>query len=695
METCGRVCVAASAADITAGAWGSPAAQWPRSPPAQPSSVILSSRRCPPAPCPQGGGGAQPPGSPGPSRPALTAGPADAQAAGSRRHVVDIPEGLETPETLEGAPPSFKSSETGATRNPYASFSLPPHSEEAPRAAGRLGKFGPVPPSGLGAVNRWGIPLFLGLRGGGESANGWGNSSQQGSGWGSGGATGQAQGQWGGGPGRSPAGTGGSPSQGTGLKPQAPPNTASSQQQSGGSPATQTNGQSGNAPNQQQGTPGQSSTPNQAPSGNGQGNGGNNGSWAAAAGKGLSPSGPGNGVAPGSGDAQKRHMEQQLQTIREALLSSEGWGGDNVNQETNWDLPSSPEPGKDASGAAGAAPHWKVVVNNGCELWENNLRNGGAPPAKAPQTPWGHTPATNYGGTWGEDDDAQDSSNVWTGVPPAGAPPQWAGNAPNPPNMWGTGPPKKNPEWSGGGGGNPHAWGEPGPQRPAVDNPVMEFGPPKPAPHVPAHAGSHPGGPPSGQHPPHTGPHAGPHAGPHGGPHPGPHAGPHGPHPGQHPGPHPGPHPSSHAGPHPGSHAGPHVGPHSGPHPGSHPGPHPGHPQIPQPGPHGGPHGGPNPHAGPNGPAQWNGSKDMPMPPPQQPTGWEPPSPPSIRRDDGTQHWGNPNNQGNVSRWREMNPPNMMPRPGLPSAQPQGRMPGPHGPMPPGIKPERMWGQHG
>lgn len=64
----------------------------------------------------------------------------------------------------------------------------------------------------------------------------------------------------------------------------------------------------------------------------------------------------------------------------------------------------------------------------GTELWEANLRNGGqAPPQPTSKTPWGHTPTTNIGGTWGEDDDAQDSANVWTGPPP---PQQWAGAPP-------------------------------------------------------------------------------------------------------------------------------------------------------------------------------------------------------------------------------------------------------------------------
>lgn len=96
-----------------------------------------------------------------------------------------------------------------------------------------------------------------------------------------------------------------------------------------------------------------------------------------------------------------------------------------VNQDTNWDIPGSPEPQLKMDGSG--APAWKPAVNNGTELWEANLRNGGQPPPQpAQKAPWGHTPSTNIGGTWGEDDDVTDSSNVWTGVPPAQ--PQWGGS---------------------------------------------------------------------------------------------------------------------------------------------------------------------------------------------------------------------------------------------------------------------------
>lgn len=106
-----------------------------------------------------------------------------------------------------------------------------------------------------------------------------------------------------------------------------------------------------------------------------------------------------------------------------------------VNQDTNWDIPSSPEPPMKMDGSGGPPP-WKPAVNNGTELWEANLRNGGQPPPQPQQkTPWGHTPSTNIGGTWGEDDDT-DSSNVWTGVPSNQQ--QWgAGGNTNNGAMWG------------------------------------------------------------------------------------------------------------------------------------------------------------------------------------------------------------------------------------------------------------------
>lgn len=110
-----------------------------------------------------------------------------------------------------------------------------------------------------------------------------------------------------------------------------------------------------------------------------------------------------------------------------------------VNQDTNWDVPTSPEPPRDPHKEN--MPEWRPPVNNGTDLWEANLRNGGQgqpPPQQQNKPPWGHTPSTNIGGTWGEDDDTADSSNMWTGAPaPAPNKPwPWPGNSGNQTGMW-------------------------------------------------------------------------------------------------------------------------------------------------------------------------------------------------------------------------------------------------------------------
>lgn len=111
---------------------------------------------------------------------------------------------------------------------------------------------------------------------------------------------------------------------------------------------------------------------------------------------------------------------ERLNTMIEALHSLDGWGSENVNQDTRWDVPASPEPGSKTdpnsatSGPTAGIPMWKT--NTGTELWEANLRNGGQMPQQQPvqKTPWG--PSTNIGGTWGEDDDANEPGNVWNGA---------------------------------------------------------------------------------------------------------------------------------------------------------------------------------------------------------------------------------------------------------------------------------------
>ncbi|XP_055612649.1 protein Gawky-like isoform X2 [Uranotaenia lowii] len=167
-------------------------------------------------------------------------------------------------------------------------------------------------------------------------------------------------------------------------------------------------------------------------------------------------------VLANNGNVAAKSQLEQLSNLREALFSQDGWGCQHVNQDTNWEVPGSPEPGKpEQNNAAGgppnpAATNWKPCTqNNGTELWEANLRNGGQPPPQPPQiqkAPWG--PSTNIGGTWGEDDDSAEA-NVWNGGPVANqqaAVPQAWGQA-NPP-MWppGAGPNpavvKKENDWA-------------------------------------------------------------------------------------------------------------------------------------------------------------------------------------------------------------------------------------------------------
>ncbi|XP_053673775.1 protein Gawky-like [Anopheles nili] len=136
-------------------------------------------------------------------------------------------------------------------------------------------------------------------------------------------------------------------------------------------------------------------------------------------------------VVPQS-SAAKNQLEH-LNSLRESLFAQDGWGSENVDQDTQWDVPASPEPGgktdpnSATSGPTAGIPMWKT--NTGTELWEANLRNGGQLPQQQPtvqKTPWG--PANNYGGTWGEDDEANEPGSVWNGAMGGGA----GGSGPGP-----------------------------------------------------------------------------------------------------------------------------------------------------------------------------------------------------------------------------------------------------------------------
>lgn len=173
-----------------------------------------------------------------------------------------------------------------------------------------------------------------------------------------------------------------------------------------------------------------------------------------------SPNGSGNGGSNNGNNSSKQQMED-FKSIRDSLFATDGWGGQHVNQESHWDVPSSPEPTatKDGATGASAAIQWKPNVNNGTDLWEANLRNGGQPPPQTAQkAPWGHTPTTNIGGTWGEDDDGE-SSNVWSGssstnVANPGVQ-QWGSTPSNPTPMWGGN--NKKDDWGNTGSG----WNDP------------------------------------------------------------------------------------------------------------------------------------------------------------------------------------------------------------------------------------------
>ncbi|KAK9508797.1 hypothetical protein O3M35_006267 [Rhynocoris fuscipes] len=357
--------------------------------------------------------------------------------------------------------------------------------------------------------SRWGIPRCMKLYGGGESslttgtagwgtpptstggsATGWtggssnqpqqtqqqGGSSQQtqNSGNNSTGGTNVPSSQWGSNNNSSSAGNnngtgnnrqgqqsqqqgsagGQQQQQGPPSQSQAPPVTSSSSPTTTSAVPNNANGVSNNNNNGgigQQQTQGVSGTQQSQQQG---GTSGQNGpTWAAAAGKGLPPTSQSQGM-PSSANSNstnavnstKQQMEQ-LNTMREALFSQDGWGGQNVNQDSNWDIPGSPEPGSKDNSNNSAVPLWKLPINNGTDLWEANLRNGGMPPpqSQTQKTPWGHTPSSNIGGTWGEDDEG-DASNVWTGIPPASgsAAPQW----PNQPPIW-PGGAKKDGDWGG------------------------------------------------------------------------------------------------------------------------------------------------------------------------------------------------------------------------------------------------------
>ena len=153
-------------------------------------------------------------------------------------------------------------------------------------------------------------------------------------------------------------------------------------------------------------------------------------SWAAAAGKGLPVTEASNaGGAAGSAGANSTASSstskqlEELNSVREALFSQDGWGGAHVKQDTSWDVDSRTN-GDGASGGAGLNAKdndWNSGRggnrNDGTDLWKSTLSGGpppqsvvSAPSAKAQMNannPWGgHAPQnpTDFK-NWGDDDE--------------------------------------------------------------------------------------------------------------------------------------------------------------------------------------------------------------------------------------------------------------------------------------------------
>lgn len=109
-----------------------------------------------------------------------------------------------------------------------------------------------------------------------------------------------------------------------------------------------------------------------------------------------------------------------------------------INQDTAWEVPSSPH----LSPKEGST--WTNSTSTGTEIWENNVRHhvksAAAKPPSQMREPWGHTPSTHLGGTWGEE---EDTTSVWTGVPQI--PDTW-GNESN--AVWSANAPEGGKNWA-------------------------------------------------------------------------------------------------------------------------------------------------------------------------------------------------------------------------------------------------------
>ena len=282
--------------------------------------------------------------------------------------------------------------------------------DSLPCAAKRSLSSSAVPPSRRGG---WMLPPGGGLRGGAPLPGETSAISNGTSGWGP--------------PPSNSAGGGGT--SGWGAATPATPSTAwgSSQPNNGDSDTTNNSKMLNTIPPSSQSSQQGSQAPAPAPAPGTQGST----SWAAAAGKGLPPS---EGASQQNTNGGTNKQLEQLNSVREALFSQDGWGCQHVKQDTSWDMgvagsapptaaaavaaaAAGPTPQSEQAPAppAGAAPkpdnmQWTPPGssgrNDGTDLWRTTLSGVPQPVKPTTATPWGnHTPAhpADYK-TWGEPD---------------------------------------------------------------------------------------------------------------------------------------------------------------------------------------------------------------------------------------------------------------------------------------------------
>ena len=317
----------------------------------------------------------------------------------------------------------------------------------------------PVPPRRGG----WRISPGAGLRGGAPLPGETSAMSNGTSGWGppptASGATGSGTSGWGAAPATNPSSAWGSPQQNINTGEE---NQTNSKMLNNIAPSSQP------APSQaSQGLVVSSQAPGPGPAAVQPGST----NWAAVAQKGLPPSSDG-ASQQGSNGTTNKQLEQ-LNSVREALFSQDGWGCQHVKQDTSWDVGASAaaaaaaaasqsEPPPAAAAAAPAptgapaqppkaesmqwTPPGSSGRNDGTDLWRSTLSGVPQPVKPQPSTPWGnHTPAhpADYK-TWGEPEDGPSGDQ---------GPPGAAGGD----NMWSSGAPGSGPG-SSSGGQPPGAW---------------------------------------------------------------------------------------------------------------------------------------------------------------------------------------------------------------------------------------------